>query len=54
MILNNHELINCMGGASLWNNASLVSALIRGFQFIYGVGQSIGSAITRSIRRNYC
>lgn len=54
MLLDNNQLFKISGGASFWSNASLVSALIRGFQFIYGVGQAIGSAITRSARRNFC
>ncbi len=54
MVLNSQQLMSLSGGASFWNNASLISAFIRGFQFVYGVGQAIGSAISRSVRRNYC
>ncbi len=52
MKLQRKELMAIQGGTSI--SASLISAIIDGLEFIYGLGQSVGSAIARAFRKTYC
>ena len=48
--LNNTEMKSIEGGVS----SSMLNAILRGASLLYNMGQAIGSAIRRSISRNYC
>lgn len=51
MLLKEKELLSIRGGAF---NASLVSAIIKGFQFIYDIGRVVGTTIRRAISKDLC
>ncbi len=51
MVLKKNELINTTGGAL---TASLFNAVVKGFMFIFDLGKSVGSSISRIINKNYC
>ncbi len=48
--LNSNDMKKVRGGFS----SSMLNALLRGASLLYNMGQSIGSAIRRSLTRNYC
>ena len=48
--LNNKELEKVKGGFS----SSMLNAILRGANLLYNMGQAIGSAIRRSLSKNYC
>ena len=51
MILEKKELCKIEGGAI---TAALVNAILRGFQFLFDLGKSVGSSIARMTKGNYC
>ena len=51
MILEKKELCQIEGGAI---TAALVNAILRGFQFLFDLGKSVGSSIARMTKGNYC
>lgn len=51
MKLNTKELMDIRGGAM---NASLVSAIIKGFQFLYDLGRVVGTSIRKAISKDLC
>ena len=51
MILKSHELLNIKGGAI---SASIINYLTRGIIFIFELGKSFGSSISRLLHHNYC
>lgn len=51
--MNKQELINVKGGAFTINSTSL-NALARIGTLILEMGRSLGSALRRSISKNYC
>ena len=48
--LNNQELTKIKGGFS----SAMLNAILRGASLLYNMGQAVGSAIRRSLTRNYC
>ncbi len=48
--LNEQELSKVRGGFS----SAALNAILRGASLLYNMGQAIGSAIRRSLNRNYC
>lgn len=52
MKLQRKELLLIQGGAGI--TASLINAIVDGFEFIYELGKSVGSAIARAFRKTYC
>ena len=52
MKLQRKELMAIQGGTSI--SASLINAISDGLEFIYGLGQTVGSAIARAFRKPYC
>ena len=48
--LNNIEMKKIEGGVS----SSMINAILRGASLLYNMGQAIGSAIRRSLSKNYC
>lgn len=51
MIYSKRELIEIEGGNI---SATMINAIVRGFQFLFEVGKSIGSSISRMVSKNYC
>ncbi len=51
MILEKNELSQVVGGGI---TAALVNAVIRGFQFLFDLGKSVGSSIARMTKGSYC
>ena len=51
MILGKKELCKIEGGAI---TAALLNAVIRGFQFLFDLGKSVGSSIARMTKGSYC
>ncbi len=51
MNLTKQQLLETQGGAI---TASLFNAIVQGFKFIFELGQTVGSAISRTINRNFC
>ena len=52
MKLQGKELLIIQGGAGI--SVSLINAIVDGFEFIYEIGKSVGSAIARAFRKTYC
>ena len=52
MKLNSEELLQIEGGSSI--TASMVSAIVDGFQKIFELGRAFGSAISHFVKRNFC
>lgn len=52
MKLNSQELLQIEGGASI--TASMVNAIVDGFQKIFELGRAFGSAISRFVKKNFC
>ena len=50
--LKKEEMTIIKGGASL--TSSMLNALIRTVSVMFSVGQAVGSAIRRTIGKNYC
>lgn len=51
MVLKKNELTNIVGGAV---TATMFNAIVKGFMFIFDLGKSVGSSISRIINKNYC
>lgn len=51
-MLTKDELLMVHGG-NIWT-AAFFNTAIRGFNLLYTLGQSVGSAIYRTIHHNYC
>lgn len=51
MIYSRKELLDIQGGSI---SATMINAIVRGFQFLFEVGKSVGSSISRMISKNYC
>ena len=52
MKLNSEELLQIEGGASI--TASMVNAIVDGFQKIFELGRAFGSAVSRFVKRSFC
>lgn len=52
MQLQKQDLLVVKGGG-FWS-ATMITTFLRGYQFIYQLGQSIGSAIYRNMTKRYC
>ena len=52
MTLQKHELIRISGGASF--SATLVNAVIKGFQSLFNLGKSLGTSLYQVIHGRYC
>jgi len=51
MTLQSHELMQIEGGSL---SAAMLNAIIKGFEGIFHLGQSLGSALARLMNKNYC
>ncbi len=51
MKLKPNELMNVIGGGI---TASMINAIVDGFQLIFDIGKSIGSSISRLVTRRAC
>ena len=54
MNLEKNELLSIRGGASTFISGTILSGMIRGVQFVYQVGQALGTSISRLFKKNYC
>lgn len=54
MNLEKEELIKIRGGGSSLISGTVLNGLVRGVQFLYQLGQSLGTSINRMRKKNYC
>lgn len=54
MNINKEELLQIRGGASSIISGTVLSAIIRGGQLIYNIGQALGTSISRIFSKKYC
>ena len=52
MTLQKQELVCIYGGASF--SATLVNAVIKGFQSLFNLGKSLGTSLYQAINGKYC
>jgi len=50
--LEKNEMLNIHGGANL--SSAVLNALMRTVSVMFSLGQAVGSAIRRTVGKNYC
>lgn len=53
MNIEKEELLKIVGGGSVISG-TVLNGIIRGVQFLYQLGQSLGTSINRMRKKNYC
>ncbi len=53
MNIEKEELLTIVGGGS-GISGTVLSSIIKGVQFLYQLGQSLGTSINRMRKKNYC
>ena len=53
MNISKQELLNIKGGGS-FISGTVLNGIVRGVQFLYSIGQALGTAINRMKNKNYC
>ncbi len=52
MNIEKQELLQIRGGSSI--SGTVLNAIVKGVQFLYELGQALGTSIRRMSKKNYC
>ncbi len=54
MNIKKEELILIKGGGSSLISGTIINGVVRGVQFLYQLGQALGTSISRMKNKRYC